>query len=329
MARQYIGNLGKIDNGLVSVNAYGLLGEITIPLVFEVFKPQKRLKEGDSYHSKPHLAVEMIQALQRRGFQFEVVLADSLYGESGDFIEALTALGLRYVVAIRENHGVLLGPGQRMRYTRWKGFDRSFSNGEHEERYIREIIFGRRGAVRYYQITTDVQEQPPESTWLIMTNLAGSIQKEVGNIYGLRTWIEYGFKQSKDELGWADFRLTSYPDIEKWWEIVYSAYLMVSLQALLVTEVSKSDSLLNSQPDRSPTAASTSNIDQGTFQRHKWWDTGRGWKSMLNNLRLIIQPYVYYCLLAPWLQVFEIPALHEGLLNLSARMNEFQGVIPV
>lgn len=329
VARQYIGNLGKIDNGLVSVNAYGLLGEITIPLVFEVFKPQKRLKEGDSYHSKPHLAVEMIQALQQRGFQFEVVLADSLYGESSEFINALSRLGLRYVVAIRENHGVLLGPGQRVRYTRWKGFDRTFSNGEHEQRYIREIIFGRRGAVRYYHITTDVQEQPPESTWFIMTNLTGDIQKEVGNTYGMRTWIEYGFKQIKDELGWADFRLTNYQEIEKWWEVVYSAYLMVSLQAWHVTQASKPDLPLNSQLDGSTTPASSSKPDQSLFQRHKWWDAGRGWKSMLNNLRLIIQPYVYSCLLAPWLQVFAIPALHEGLLNLGARMNDFQGFIPV
>ena len=68
-----------------------------------------------------------------------------------------------------------------------------------------------------------------------MTNLPGDIQADLGNVYGLRTWIEYGFKQSKNELGWADFRLTEYKDIEKWWEIVSSAYLMVSLQAQTCT----------------------------------------------------------------------------------------------
>jgi SRSO17 transposase len=29
--------------------------------------------------------------------------------------------------------------------------------------------------------------------------------KEVGNLYGIRNWVEYGLKQSKNELGWADF----------------------------------------------------------------------------------------------------------------------------
>jgi SRSO17 transposase len=231
VARQYIGNLGKIENGIVSVNAYGVLDGLTFPLVFEVFKPQRRLHKEDQYRTKPQIAIEVIQALQQQGFRFEVVLADNLYGESGEFIAALQRLHLRFVVAIRENHGILMPPGQRLRYTMWSTFDRIFSHGETDTRSIREIIFGQRRAIRYYHITTDVDEQPPESTWLIMTNLSGPIKHTVGNTYGLRTWSEYGFKQSKNELGWADFRLTAFHDIEKWWEIVCSAYLMVSLQS--------------------------------------------------------------------------------------------------
>ena len=60
-ARQYIGNLGKLENGVVSVNAYGVLDTITFPLVFKIFKPEKRLKAGDVYKSKPELAIELIQ----------------------------------------------------------------------------------------------------------------------------------------------------------------------------------------------------------------------------------------------------------------------------
>ena len=35
--RQYIGNLGKIENGIVAVTAYGLLEGMTFPLTFEVY----------------------------------------------------------------------------------------------------------------------------------------------------------------------------------------------------------------------------------------------------------------------------------------------------
>ncbi len=40
-----------------------------------------------------------------------------------------------------------------------------------------------------------------------------------GNLYGFRNWVEYAFKQGKNELGWADFRLTNYQQIEKWWRV--------------------------------------------------------------------------------------------------------------
>src|SRR5215472_2803848 len=92
VAHQYIGNLGKLANGMVSVNAYGILDHITFPLLFKVYKPKTRLQPDDIYKSKPALETEIIQELQRLGFQFEVVLADSLYGESGDFISELEKL---------------------------------------------------------------------------------------------------------------------------------------------------------------------------------------------------------------------------------------------
>jgi SRSO17 transposase len=39
--------------------------------------------------------VELIQELQAWGFRFEVVLADSLYGESSNFISELEKLHLK------------------------------------------------------------------------------------------------------------------------------------------------------------------------------------------------------------------------------------------
>ena len=70
----------------------------------EVFKPPKRLHTEDQYTTKPQIAIALIQSLQQQGFHFEVVLAESLYGESGEFITALQRLDLQCVVAIRENH---------------------------------------------------------------------------------------------------------------------------------------------------------------------------------------------------------------------------------
>lgn len=320
VAHQYIGNLGKLANGIVSVNAYGILDHITFPLLFKVYKPRKRLQPGDTYKTKPELAVELIQELQQWGFRFEVVLADSLYGESGDFISELEKHHLKYVVAIRSNHGVWLPPGQRVRYTNWRPFERIFTNGDHQTRYIREIIFGQRGRIRYYHLTTDPATLPPESTWYIMTNLEGNIQKTVGNTYGLRTWIEYGFKHAKNELGWADFRVTDYASIERWWELVCCAYLLVSLQSPVLGHA-------NDASGRTQPATVASPPER--FAEHRWWDPGQGWKNILNNLRLVLQPYVFYCLLLPWLLLFDIPGFRAGFLQLIGSMNSLHAALPI
>jgi SRSO17 transposase len=95
--RQYIGNLGKTDNGIVAVTAYGVLSGMTFPLIFEVYKPRERLLPGDKYLTKPEIAAKMIKKLRTMGFRFNLVLADSLYGESSkNFIQILNELNLNF-----------------------------------------------------------------------------------------------------------------------------------------------------------------------------------------------------------------------------------------
>lgn len=60
VAKQYIGNLGRTANGIVSVNAYAIVNNITYPLSFKIFKPRHRLQAGDIYKTKPQLAEEII-----------------------------------------------------------------------------------------------------------------------------------------------------------------------------------------------------------------------------------------------------------------------------
>jgi SRSO17 transposase len=316
VAKQYIGNLGKTENGIVSVNAYALVNGLTYPLLFKIFKPRHRLKAGDEYKTKPQIAVEILQELKAYGFTIELVLADSLYGESGDVTGELSQQQLPYIVAIRSNHPVLMPKGWKVRYNRWHGYQQALSHRQSEQRWIREIIFGKPRQVRFFQITKGEIADPDGDSWYIMTNLKGKVQRELARLYSLRNWIEYGFKQVKNELGWADFRLTDYGSIERWWEIIFSAYLMVSLQADYFQSCLES-------PESSTQGASGAILE--CFGQPPWWEAGITWKSALNTLRLIIQPYIFYCLLAPWLEVFSIPGLRRGFFRLMRHMNCFRG----
>jgi len=92
---------------------------------------QERLKPADIYRSKPEIAAGMIRELKAMGFRFKLVLADSLYGESGcGFINVLYELKLDFVVAIRSNHAVWLPREQTVRCNRWRKFKRVFSDGK-------------------------------------------------------------------------------------------------------------------------------------------------------------------------------------------------------
>lgn len=316
VAKQYIGNLGKTENGIVSVNAYALVNGLTYPLLFKIFKPRHRLKPGDEYKTKPQIAVELLQELKSYGFTIELVLADSLYGESGDVTGEISKQQLPYIVAIRSNHPVLMPQGWKVRYNRWHGYQQLLSHRQSEQRWIREIIFGKPRKVRFFQITKGEVADPDSDSWYIMTNLKGKVQRKLARLYSLRNWIEYGFKPVKNELGWADFRLTDYGSIERWWEIIFSAYLLVSLQADYFQSCLES-------PEASGQGASGAILEG--FRQHPWWEAGVNWKSALNNLRLIIQPYIFYCLLAPWLEVFSIPGLKRGFFRLMMHMNCFRG----
>jgi SRSO17 transposase len=139
----------------VAVVSYGLVEGLTFPLMFEIYQPKERLKLKDSYRSKSQIASQMIREIKAMGFEIDCVRADSLYGEStSTFIRGLQGLNLQFAVAIRSNRGVRLTAEQRVRANKWRKFERIFSDGSREIRYIRKIIYGKKRALRYWEITT-------------------------------------------------------------------------------------------------------------------------------------------------------------------------------
>jgi len=189
---------------------------MTVILTGEIYKPKNRLKERDIYRSQPEIAAHIIRELRARGFEFCLVLADSLYGESeSNFLDCLEELKLEYVVAIRSNHGVSMPSHQRRRYNKWRKFDRIFADEKKQVRYIRKVIYGKRRSRQYWEITTNPETLPPNKTCSLMNKISDVKYYQVGNFYGLRNWGEYGLKQIKNEFGWADFRLIIYTNIEK------------------------------------------------------------------------------------------------------------------
>jgi SRSO17 transposase len=188
---QYIANVGEKENGIVAVTAYALVEGMILPLCFEVYKPRERLKPREEHQTKPEIAAQMIRQLQAMGFQIQLVLADSLYGESKiNFVNVLDELKLPYILAIRSNHGMWLPQGQRVYAKPWQCFQRTFSNGTTETRYMQEVVYGKRQRKQCYLLTTDPETLPENSTAFVMVAAPEVKLSEIGNHYGFRTWIE-------------------------------------------------------------------------------------------------------------------------------------------
>ena len=64
------------------------------------------------------------------------------------------------------------------------------------------------------------------------------------------------------------------------------------------------------------------------FTLHQQWSNRAGWKTTLNNLRLIIQPAILFWTILPWLDIFPNRFLLLGFHQLITAMNRFSFYLP-
>jgi hypothetical protein len=107
----------------------------------------------------------------------------------------------------------------------WTAVRRTFRDGHAETWWAADATlggWGPDGVRRLVVATADPAALPGKATWYLVTNLPrpggprepGSPHPAAGlaeivRLYGIRNWIEQGYKQVKDELGWADFQVRS------------------------------------------------------------------------------------------------------------------------
>jgi SRSO17 transposase len=126
VARQYLGSLGKTDNGIVAVSslwaderllARGRRALYPVPVYPVPYTPASRLAKGKrdpAFRTKPQLAAWLVDAARKAGIGFRAVVADCFYGDNDGFTGALGRAGVAYVLAVRAGGQApqgCLGPG--------------------------------------------------------------------------------------------------------------------------------------------------------------------------------------------------------------------------
>jgi len=253
VARQYLGSVGKTDNGIVAVTSLWADARCYWPLHAVPYTPASRLPRGKSdpgFGTKPKLAAALVEAAQRAKIPFRAVVADCFYGDNVGFVEALGALGVRFVLALKPRKGTWapaeaahtpveaareLGWGGPRAPGQWRRVIRRFRDGHTQTWWAADAVLGGWGPAGPHRLvvaTTDPARLPKLSTWYLLCNLARPASRraqqaqlaEIVGLYGLRNWVEQGYKQVKDELGWADFQVRGDRAIRRHWTLVCCAF---------------------------------------------------------------------------------------------------------
>lgn len=109
--RQYTGSAGKTANCQIGVSLSIATDHAHLPIDFELFLPESwtkdpaRCQKGGvpndvTFKTKIDLALGMIERAARDGIPGDVVLADSFYGHSRPFRDAVHLMGFDYGVAV-------------------------------------------------------------------------------------------------------------------------------------------------------------------------------------------------------------------------------------
>src|SRR5512143_638942 len=283
VSRQYLANLGKIDNGVVSVSSLWADEGVYYPLEVEPSTPavyKASGKHDPQFRTKLVIARQLVERAMQAGIPFRAMVADSFYGEDRTLRGELRALGVPYVMALKPSHAwwhpeEVAGTLQEVAYEagwvsaeqpgQWVRITRTFRDDHQEDWWVLEIVAGPYGldkTERAIVATTDPENLPDLSTWYLVTNLPAPSEhpasdlplppaslEEVIRLYGLRMWVEQSYKQIKHALGWSQYQVRSDQAIRRHWQLVWCAFSFCWYHASHPTTSPTQEAKAPSEPD--------------------------------------------------------------------------------
>ena len=124
VSRQWLGRLGKVDNGQVAVFGALANGEFAVPTDVRLYLPKEWMddpkrcdkagvpEDQRRFRTKPELALEIVRHARETGLRFGWVGADAGYGKGPGFCSALHEMGETFVVDVHSDFHVYVNDPQ-------------------------------------------------------------------------------------------------------------------------------------------------------------------------------------------------------------------------
>lgn len=250
VGRQYIGQIGKVDNGMVEVTSHIYDGTRGYPLDVCMYVPASGFEKGKddpNFKKKPEIAVELIDRCLKRDLKPGLVLLDAGYGNNGVLLAELEKRNLQYVAALSKN---------RIVYVKLPGDP---GRNKHRLEDVAKTL-----APEYFQKVTLELDKPRdvwvavvpihfpklEGTRMLAIQLNASTFSEAQEIdyyttnappeiataswiaksYSDRNWIEVFYRETKGWLGMAEYQVRDKRSIERHWTLVFCAFTFLAYQ---------------------------------------------------------------------------------------------------
>lgn len=250
VGRQYIGQIGKVDNGMVEVTSHIFDGMRGYPLDVAMYKPAanfERGKEDPDFQKKPELAIELIDRCLKRDLEPGLVLLDAGYGNNGPLLKQLEDRKLQYVGALTKSRIVyakLQGDPARNKH-RLEDIAKNLATEQFEKVTLQlekprdvwvavlPIHFPKLEGTRYLAIQLNAQcfSEATEVDYYL-TNAAPDTATAawIAQSYSDRNWIEVFYRETKGWLGMAEYQVRDKRSIERHWILVFTAFTFLAHQ---------------------------------------------------------------------------------------------------
>ncbi|MFD7055854.1 transposase [Streptomyces mirabilis] len=108
VGKQYLGSVGKIDRGVVTVTTCWADERVYYPVHSCPYTPAHHFPRGKNdpgFRTKLQIAADLAAQAKAAGLVFRAVAADCAYGDQDSFRSSLHDAGLPFVMALKPRHG--------------------------------------------------------------------------------------------------------------------------------------------------------------------------------------------------------------------------------
>lgn len=246
VGRQYIGEIGKTDNGIVVVTTHLYDGRKSLPLDLELYQHADSLSEGKQdplFEKKPQLAIKLIDQTLSRGYQPGIVIVDAGYGNNTSLLLELELRRLKYLGGIAKNRKVTINNKENIQQIiridelaktlNQEAFTEILLNQAQAKKLwvaIKEVeISGLSGKRNIAIVMNAATFSAATDIDYFITNVSSPIvtPQWIVNTYGQRNWVEVFYREAKGWLGLKEYQVRDKRSLLRHFILVFCAYTFI------------------------------------------------------------------------------------------------------